>query len=531
MERIDAKTLRGWIGDGQELAILDAREEGEFGGSHLFWAIPCPLSRREIRVPAILPRKSVRVVCVDDGSNGTMGLAEKLASYLESTGYSDVHVLEGGTKSWEAAGNVLFSGVNVPSKAFGEWVEHHYGTESVDAAELDGWIKAGKNMVVLDSRTHEEFQRMTIPTALSVPGGELAYRIGDLAPDPQTLVVVNCAGRTRSIMGAESLRRAGIPNQVLALRNGTMGWELAGFTCDRGRADKFPAGTPKTAALAMERAGKFAAESGVRMIGMAELAQFRADGAHTLYVLDVRDPPEFRAGHLPGSRSAPGGQLVQATDTWVGVAHARIVLVDDTGVRARMSAAWLRQMGHRDVFVLEGAALEGGLAGATATSAPAIAVPRIGVPDLARLLDAGDSTQVIDLARSIDFRDGHIPGAAWAVRTRMKRVAAKLASAKHVVLTCPDGTLAALALAEAQALTHGEVRVLDGGNAAWKAAGRPLARDKTDPPDEDCIDFYLRAYDRNSGVEEAMKAYLTWEIGLVDDIVRDGTVNFGVGTH
>jgi len=524
MKRIDAKTLRGWIGDGAELAILDAREEGEFGASHLFWAVPCPLSRREIRVPAILPRKTVRVVCVDDGR----GLAETLAAYLEGTGYSDIHVLDGGTKAWEAAGNVLFSGVNVPSKAFGEWVEHHYGTESVDAAELNAWIAAKKNMVVLDSRTHEEFQRMTIPTALSVPGGELAYRIGDLAPDPETLVVVNCAGRTRSIMGAESLRRAGIPNKVLALRNGTMGWELAGFTCDRGRADKFPAGTPKSAALAIERAGKFAAESGVRTIGMAELAAFQADGSRTLYVLDVRDPPEFRVGHLPGSRSAPGGQLVQATDSWIGVAHARIVLVDDTGVRARMSAAWLRQMGHTDVFVLEG-----GLAGALVTAgAPVgVAVPRIGVPDLARLLDAGDSTQVVDLARSIDFRDGHIPGAAWAVRTRMQRVAAKLAGAKHVVLTCPDGALAALSLAEAQALTHGEVRVLDGGNAAWKAAGRPLTRDKTDPADEDCIDFYLRAYDRNSGVEEAMKAYLTWEIGLVDDIVRDGTVNFGVGTH
>lgn len=524
MKRIDAKALRDWIGDGRELAILDAREEGEFGASHLFWAVPCALSHCEIRVPAILPRKSVRAVCVDDGR----GLAERLATYMESAGYSDVHVLDGGTKAWAAAGNVLFSGVNVPSKAFGEWVEHHYGTESVDAPELNAWIAAGKDMVVLDSRTHEEFQRMTIPTALSVPGGELAYRIGDLAPRPETLVVVNCAGRTRSIMGAESLRRAGIPNKVVALRNGTMGWELAGLTCDRGRSDKFAPGTPKTAALAMDRAKKFAGESGVRVIDAAELARFQADGSRTLYVLDVRDPPEFRAGHLRGSRSAPGGQLVQATDTWIGVANARVVLVDDTGVRARMSAAWLRQMGHKDVFVLDG-----GLVGDMVTSAPAAATsaPAIGVPDLARLLDSGDSTLVVDLARSIDFRDGHIPGAAWAVRTRLERLAGKLAGAKHIVLTCPDGTLAALAVAETRALTAGDVRVLEGGTASWKAAGRPLARDRTDPADDDCIDFYLRAYDRNSGVEEAMKAYLTWEIGLVDDIVRDGTVNFGAGGH
>ncbi len=522
MQRIDVAALRGWITDGQEFSILDAREEGEFGTSHLFWAVPCPLSRREIRVPAMLPRKTVRVACMDDGR----GLAEQLAGYLAASGYTNVHVLDGGTTAWAAAGNVLFSGVNVPSKAFGEWVEHHYGTESVDAPELHNWIAAGKNMVILDSRTAEEFARMTIPTARSVPGGELAYHIADIAPDPETLVVVNCAGRTRSIMGAESLRRAGIPNKVLALRNGTMGWELAGLTCDRGRADKFSAATPKTAALALQRAKNFAEESGVRAIGMAELEKLQADASRTLYVLDVRDPPEFRAGHLAGSRNSPGGQLVQATDSWIGVANARIVLVDDTGTRARMSAAWLRQMGHQDVFVLENAALT-----ATAPAPIAIAAPRIGVPEFTKLLDSGDDTMVVDLARSIDFRDGHIQGAAWAVRTRLGQLASRLAGAKHVVLTCPDGSLAALAVDEARGLTTAEIRVLDGGTAAWRAAGRPLTRDRTTPADDDCIDFYLRAYDRNSGVEEAMRAYLSWEIDLAHEIIRDGTVHFGATAH
>ncbi len=168
-------------------------------------------------------------------------------------------MLDGGTKAWEAAGYVLFSGVNVPSKAFGEWVEHHYGTESVDPPELKAWLDSGRDMVVLDSRTLEEFTRMSIPTGISVPGGELVYRIGDLAPDPKTLVVVNCAGRTRSILGAESLRRAGIPNKVVALRNGTMGWELAGpalrprpHRAVRRRARR------RSLTLALERASRFA---------------------------------------------------------------------------------------------------------------------------------------------------------------------------------------------------------------------------------------------------------------------------------
>lgn len=526
MQSIDAKTLRGWIVDGGELALLDAREDGEFGASHLFWAVPCGMARREIRARALLPRLTTRICCIDDGR----GVAQALAAWLESVGHTNVAVLDGGTPAWEAAGYVLFSGVNVPSKAFGEWVEHHYGTESVDASELKAWIDQGRNMVVLDSRTQEEFNRMSIPTGISVPGGELAYRIGDIAPDPKTLVVVNCAGRTRSIMGAESLRRAGVPNKVVALRNGTMGWELAGLRCEHGRTEAFRPGTPRSLALAQQRAQAFAEQSGVGVIGPLDLERFEDDPDRTLYVLDVRDPTEFRAGHRPGSRNAPGGQLVQATDNWIGVRNARIVLVDDTGVRARMAGAWLRQMGHRDVFVVEGGLEAIRSTGTAAVPVPELAAPvqSIDVPGLAHLLDSGARTLVLDLARSVEFRDGHIPGAVWGVRSRLDGLRPQLATAAHVVITSPDGMLARLAVPEAKALTTADVRVLEGGTEAWHAFGRPLVKDRAVPPDEDCIDFYLRPYDRNSGVEEAMNAYLSWEINLVHEIERDGTVTFGI---
>ncbi len=513
MRRIDAATLRGWIMDGQELALLDAREEGEFGASHLFWAVPCPYSKRELRAPALLPCRATRVVVCDDGR----GVAEKLAAYLESIGCTDVGVLDGGTRAWEAAGYVLFSGVNVPSKAFGEWVEHHFGTESVDAPELNAWIAEQRDMVVLDSRTIEEYRRMSIPTGRSMPGGELAYRIADLVPSPDTLIVVNCAGRTRSILGAESLRQAGVPNRVVALRNGTMGWELAGLVPDRGRPAEFTPGRPRSADLARARAEAFAARSGVRAIDAAALAEMEADPTRSLYVLDVRDPVEFRGGTRPGAISAPGGQLVQATDTWIGVRGARIVLIDDDGIRARMSAAWLRQMGHRDVFVAEGAL------GSAAPLVPAL----LDVPwmDLAAIDAPG--TVVVDLARSIDFRDGHIPGALWGVRSRLAALAPRLAGAAQVVVTSPDGVLAAHAVAELRDLTRAPVAALRGGTDEWRQAGRPLERDRTTPSDAECIDFYLRPYDRNSGVEEAMQAYLSWEIDLVHEIERDGTVRFG----
>ncbi len=527
MRTIDAPTLKRWINDGQELAILDAREDGEFGKSHLFWANPCALSRAELRARAILPRKSVRICCVDGGEGG---LAERLAAYLKGIGCADVSVLAGGTRAWEAAGYVLFSGVNVPSKAFGEWVEHHYQTPSVDPVELRAMMETGADMVILDSRPMEEFHRMSIPGAIDVPGGELVYRIGEIAPRPETTIVVNCAGRTRSIMGAESLRSAGVPNRVVALRNGTMGWELAGFACDRGKTASYPRGTPQSLPVALERAKGFAEKWGVRTVTRAELPALLGDASRTTYLLDVRDPAEYAAGHLPGSRSAPGGQLVQATDQWVAVRGARIVLVDDTGVRARMTGGWLRQLGGWEVHVLTDGLtgrLEEDAWQPDCPEAEAIRPETVTPQDLSALLADGRA-QVVQLSRSLDFREGHIPGALWGVRTRLARLAPRLAGDRPVVVAAPEEAVARLAVPELQKLVGAPVRMLAGGIAGWKAAGLPLASDRRNPEDADCIDVYLRPYDRNDGVEEAMREYLSWEIDLVHEVARDGDARFGM---
>ena len=509
MRYVDSAKLKAWISAGSELAILDAREEGEFGQGHLFWAVPCPLSRKELRARALLPRKATRVVCVDGGE----GHAEKLSAYLTSIGYADMHVLKGGTPAWKEAGYVVFSGVHVPSKAFGEWAEHHYGTESLNPADLQALKDSGAPMIILDSRPMDEFVKMTIPGAVNVPGGELAYRIGDIVPDAGTTIVINCAGRTRSIMGAESLRRAGVPNKVVALRNGTMGWELAGFQCERGVTRSYAPGTPASAALALKRASAFAAENGVKLISRAAAEAMLTDDSRSTYALDVRAAEEFATGHIPGFRHAPGGQLVQATDQWVAVRGGRVILADDDTVRARMSAAWLRQMGGWEVFVVEGA-LDGPLeTGPWKPVAPEVPQMPVVTP---QALAAESGVTVVDLALSMQFRAGHIPGAIWAVRGRVP------AAPGPVAVTAPDPLLAHLAAAEIPG-----ARVLQGGFAAWKAAGLPVAADRQNPPDEACVDWYLRPYDRNSGVEAAMHAYLSWEIDLVHEVARDGDARFG----
>jgi rhodanese-related sulfurtransferase len=356
-DRIAPAALKSRIARGGEIAPLDVRDDARFAAGHILMARSTPLPQLGAWVHAILPRRSVPIVLIDDGD----GIVEQAATRLAAWGYGDIAILNGGMRAWRDAGFEVFSGVNVPSKAFGEYIEHRFHTPSISAEELKTKQEAGEDLVILDSRPWAEYQRMAIPGGVDVPGAELAYRVHDAAPSAKTLVVVNCAGRTRSIIGAQSLINAGVPNRVVALRNGTMGWELAGFQVERGADRRAPDVSAPGLARAREAVSRVAARFGVETIDRAALEHFRREAdTRSLYLFDVRHPEEYEAGHLPGSLSAPGGQLVQATDRYVGALRARIVLIDDTGVRATMTASWLRQMGWDDVFVL-GSWLDGAL--------------------------------------------------------------------------------------------------------------------------------------------------------------------------
>src|SRR2546428_3359353 len=187
--------LQAALAGSDELALLDVREQGVHYRGHPFYACSAPLSRLELMIGDLAPRRSVPVVVLDGGSEG---LADKAAAKLQALGYADVSVLQGGCEGWARAGGEIFSGVNVPSKAFGEFVEHEYETPRIPPEQLKQWLSDGKKLVILDSRPYEEYHRMNIPGGIDTPGAELAWRVHDLAPDPDTLVVVNCAGRTRS---------------------------------------------------------------------------------------------------------------------------------------------------------------------------------------------------------------------------------------------------------------------------------------------------------------------------------------------
>src|SRR5215813_2245693 len=417
MRTVDPQTLKATLGDGVELALIDVREELIFSQRHLLWARSCPLSRLELNFARLVPRRSTRIVLCDDDD----GLAERAARILDAGGYRNIACLQGGVQAWANADYELFSGVHVPSKAFGEYIEHECGTPSIDADELHAMMRDGADMVVLDSRPLDEFRRVSIPTGINVPGAELVLRVHDLAPSAATTVVVNCAGRTRSIIGAQSLINAGVPNKVVALRNGTMGWSLAGLTCDSGNDKHASAPSAQGLAAAKAAAGRVGQRFGVERIDRSMLERWRSEAnERTLYVFDVRDPADYAAGHVDGAISAPGGQLVQATDQYVGTLGARVVLVDDAEVRAVMTASWLKQMGMRDIYVLAARGAETAPPTFRFLGAPAPAPAQIDCATLATLLERGEAT-VIDLAPSPQYRKGHIPGAWFAIRSRLRK--------------------------------------------------------------------------------------------------------------
>jgi len=329
-----------------EIALLDLRHEAAYATGHPLFAGNMAADRIALEAETRLPRKNVPIVVYDAGE----GIVPQAADRLRGLGYTDVRQLDGGLQAWQMAGSELFRDVNSYAKAFGEMVESRRHTPSLSADEVAGLMASKANIAVLDVRRFDEYATMNIPGSISVPGAELVLRAGRAAPDPETTIIVNCAGRTRSIIGTQSLINTGVANKVVALRNGTIGWTLAGQDLEHG-ADRCGEIGPFEGAKTNAR--EVAYRAGVRHIGIAEAMALEAQTNRTLYRFDVRASEDYAAGHLRGFRHYPGGQLVQEIDMAAPVRGARILLTDNMGIRADMTGSWLAQMGW-ETYVLEG---------------------------------------------------------------------------------------------------------------------------------------------------------------------------------
>ena len=508
-QSVDAKTLKQWLHGKTEIALFDVREHGQYGESHLFLATSVPYSRLEYEAARLAPRKSVRLVVYDE--NGS-GVSVKAAQALIQQGYQNIYVLSGGTQGWKDAGFNVFAGVNLPSKTFGELVEHQCHTPRVSAHDLVKMMSDKEDFIVLDGRPQSEFKKMSIPGAQCCPNGELAYRIKSHVASQDTKIIINCAGRTRSIIGAQTLINLGIKNPIFALENGTQGWYLNDYVLDHGKVAQYA--QPKVDEEMMLASQALVKKFDIPVISDEQFLSWKNDTDRSLYLCDVRTAEEFALDGLPGAQNTPGGQFIQATDQFVGVRNARIVLYDSDGVRAITVASWLKQMGHDVAVLREGVK--------STVSLPSTQIDHllglapIKTTDL-QAMDQNDAVTILDIRGSMQYRKAHLPNALWAIRSRLQEILR--GAQKSILIISDDPALTCGALLELKGLDL-NIQVYELPDSGFPKELKTVSTASI-PPDSDCIDFLFFVHDRHDGNKDAARRYLEWETGLIAQLDQD----------
>lgn len=509
------------LGSGEPLALIDVREHGEYNAAHIPWASAVPRRLIEDRIPRLVPSRNVPViVCDDDGRRAALA-----AQTLRAMGYAKADVLEGGLNLWASEGRPTEWGMNVPSKDFGEKIEVRHHVPTISARDLHERIERGDDLLILDTRTPEEFQRACIPGGRSVPGAELALRIADLVSErPDATVVVNCAGRTRSIIGARVLQRMGLTN-FTSLRNGTSGWTLAGLTLEhQSDRTELPEPSAEGHARAAAFAQSVAREDGVRSITVDELRALMARAeSEAVYLIDVRGETEFEAGHIPGFWWFPGGQAVQRCDELAAVHAGHVIFCCDGVARSHVTASWFRQLGFPNVYAVDGGTTAWAAQGRTLETGPAelepwglaaaaARVPMVSPSELAEQLSVDPSMTILFVDTSREFAAGHVPGARWLSRSWLELEIGGLGSDRvhPIVATDSQGASALRAAATLLDLGYARVSALADGMAAWRAAGLAVERGLSgimEPP----VDVVPAGTERTYA---DMVQYLRWEEDL-----------------
>ncbi len=489
-----------------EVAFLDLREAGPFSMGHPLFAVPCPYSTLELRVGSLVPRRDVLILLLDGGD----GIAERGADALAAMGYTDVSIIEGGAPGWEAAGFTLYQGVNVPCKLLGELVGETWQPKRIGPDELAGWQEEGRDVAFYDCRPPDEFAKMTVPGTVCLPNGEVAHRLPAAATAGQP-VLLTCAGRTRGLIGAASLAAVAPELDVYALENGTQGWALSGRDLVRGNT---PGPYPELDAAGREetraRADAFIERESLEEIDAEGILALLDDETRTSFLLDVRSAEEAQDDTLPAFAHALSVQLVQASDQWVGVRRARIVLADDLGLRAAIAAYWLRMMGF-DIRICRIDDAVRAIRPRPVPSAPAPGVRQVGASE-ALTMAAEGGVRLIDVRRSSAYRKQHVAGARWAIRPDM---AAAVDPSATLHLLVGDGSGRALhAASDLRRAGAREVAVVSGGHAAMVAAGAAVEASPGEPPEMASPDVTWFAHGRHDGDLDASRTYLSWEVGL-----------------
>ena len=514
---IHAADLHALMASDGLFAVLDVRERGEFNAGQIAGATSLPRSQIEYGIAQLAPNRVIPITVYDDDD----GRANLAALTLADVGYRNVSILDGGLPAWRAQKLPTATGVNVPSKTFGEKVHHQRTIPEISADDLRNLQAQEAELTILDVRTPEEYRRFCIPGANNVPGGDLILWAPAFRQRPDRTVVVNCAGRTRSIIGTAALRRLGVQN-VRALKNGTMGWVLAGFDLESQPRRGEPTPPDESREMALNLALELAREEKIPALVARELMDGKTEDGAT-YVIDVRSEAEYAGNHMPQSINVPGGQAVQRADDLIAVRNGRIVFISDHSARAIMAAYWYREMGFVNSTFLRGGLEAWKESGGALTHGVPASEPLgyIREKNKAHLLAPAEvhsvmqkhRAKILDVGTSLDYEAAHLAGARWISRGWLELKVPAFMPDLHqpIIVSCQNGQQSVLAAATLGKIGYREIFVLDGGVRAWLEAGYPIATglDATlVEPNDVVLSPSIR------GSKEDMRRYLEWELRL-----------------
>ena len=505
--KITPETVRSWISDKEEVAFIDVREIGQHTNGHPFFSISIPYSLFEFNIKILVPNKQTRVILIDN-NNGISDLVYNIAHQM---GYSNISIIEGGVEEWVSAGYKLFDGINIPSKSFGELIEKYFHTPSITAKELAQKQKNNENYIVIDGRPFLEYNKMSIPKSICCPNAELFYRVSSHIKDMNTEIIINCAGRTRSIIGAQTLINFGIKNKVKALENGTQGWFLSELSLEHNK-NKYLEVLPndiETQQL-QNKVLKLTNDLNIDLIDLKKAQELIIDKKKSTFIFDVTTSKTIST--KPGTiMNVPGGQLIQATDKYIGVWKATVILVDDGDlIRAGTTSFWLKKMGYEVYILKEGLLKAQTLKFTKEIDHKLIDLDFINLEDLVKI-----KKQILyDIRSSKDFCKMRIKNSIWLNRAHLYRE--KIKTDDPIIIITDNLEKASLIVKDLKQKDKGAIIKVYKWNQN-EITSYPSVIDVTIETlsEQNNIDFNFHTHMRHDGNKEHAKQYLEWEINLV----------------
>ena len=514
--KIHAETLKSWLSDKDEIAFIDVREIGQHTKGHPFFSISIPYSLFELNLEILIPNKKTKMILLDQ-NDGISILAYKAATLI---GYSNIFILEEGVNGWINSGYKLFDGINVPSKSFGELIEKHFHTPSITAKELNEKQKNNENCIVIDGRPFDEYQNMSIPNSICCPNGELAYSVSSHVKDINTEIIINCAGRTRSIIGAQTLIDLGISNKVKALENGTQGWFLSDLCLDHNKIDFLDVRPDDTELKKIQnKIFKLLIKHSINLIDFSKAQELILDKNKSTFIFNVTNSNK----NMNSIRHVPGGQLVQATDKYIGVWKATVILVDDGDlIRAGTTAIWLKKMGYQVHVLKKGININE----LKFKNKFPLKEKKLNIFEIEKFNNF-KNTILYDIRSSENFMKIRIKNSIWLNRANLRKV--KIKKQQQIIIITDEFDKARLVINDIEEMNLGCVISL----YKWKENelinhsniidNKPILF-----PKKDCIDFNFHTYKRHKGSKSHANQYLKWEIGLINKMDKQELSFFNI---